>query len=212
MVISNIQKDFRKRQFITREENAAFIAIEESKGINQEYLIPSAITNLERKIKNDRYHLEGSEGAIDLLKSGQISAAYTEVLSKSENLDNASKVEESYTVSELENAVAYGTISKLEYIQMIPLEGMKERYNQYCSQHTIDNQKEESAIAFLDYVKYNNLSEKWWPETSQTEDMAENVPLSEDSNPETNVASIAKTSWKRKCTKGSCREAGNRHS
>lgn len=88
-------KDFRKDSSITREENAAFIAIEESKGLNQEYLIPSAITNLERKIKNDRYHLEGSEGAIDLLKSGQISAAYTEVLSKSENLDNASKVEES---------------------------------------------------------------------------------------------------------------------
>lgn len=88
-------EDFRKDSSITREEKAAFIAIEESKGINQEYLIPSAITNLERKIKNDRYHLEGSEGAIDLLKSGQISAAYTEVLSKSENLDNASKVEES---------------------------------------------------------------------------------------------------------------------
>lgn len=88
-------EDFRKDSSITREENAAFIAIEESKGINQEYLIPSAITNLEKKIKNDRYHLEGSEGAIDLLKSGQISAAYTEVLSKSENLDNASKVEES---------------------------------------------------------------------------------------------------------------------
>lgn len=88
-------KDFRKDSSITREENAAFIAIEESKGLNQEYLIPSAITNLERKIKNDRYHLEGSEGAIDLLKSGQISAAYTEVLSKSETLDNASKVEES---------------------------------------------------------------------------------------------------------------------
>jgi len=88
-------EDFRKDSSITREENAAFIAIEESKGINQEYLIPSAITNLERKIKNDRYHLEGSEGAIDLLKSGQISAAYTEILSKSENLDNASKVEDS---------------------------------------------------------------------------------------------------------------------
>ena len=88
-------EDFRKDSSITREENAAFIAIEESKGINQEYLIPSAITNLERKIKNDRYHLEGSEGAIDLLKSGQISAAYTEILSKSENLDNALKVEES---------------------------------------------------------------------------------------------------------------------
>ena len=88
-------EEFRKDSSITREENAAFIAIEESKGINQEYLIPSAITNLERKIKNDRYHLEGSEGAIDLLKSGQISAAYTEVLSKSETLDNASKVEES---------------------------------------------------------------------------------------------------------------------
>ena len=88
-------EDFRKDSSITMEENAAFIAIEESKGINQEYLIPSAITNLERKIKNDRYHLEGSEGAIDLLKSGQISAAYTEILSKSENLDNALKVEES---------------------------------------------------------------------------------------------------------------------
>ena len=88
-------EDFRKDSSITKEENAAFIAIEESKGINQEYLIPSSITNLERKIKNDRYHLEGSEGAIDLLKSGQISAVYTEVLSKSENLDNASKVEES---------------------------------------------------------------------------------------------------------------------
>ena len=100
--------------------------------------------------------------------------------------------EESYPDSELENAVAYGTISKLEYIQMSSLEGMKERYNQYCSQHTIDNQKEESAIAFLDYMKYNNLSEKWWPETFQTEDVAEDVSLSEDSNPETNVASIAK--------------------
>ena len=94
-------EDFRKDSSITREENAAFIAIEESKGINQEYLIPSAITNLERKIKNDRYHLEGSEGAIDLLKSGQISAAYTEVLSKSEKLDNASKVEESIEESSL---------------------------------------------------------------------------------------------------------------
>ena len=100
--------------------------------------------------------------------------------------------EESYPDSELENAVAYGTISKLEYIQTSSLEGMKERYNQYCSQHTIDNQKEESAIAFLDYMKYNNLSEKWWPETFQTEDVAEDVSLSEDSNPETNVASIAK--------------------
>ena len=94
-------EDFRKDSSITREENAAFIAIEESKGINQAYLIPSAITNLERKIKNDRYHLEGSEGAIDLLKSGQISAAYTEVLSKSEKLDNASKVEESIEESSL---------------------------------------------------------------------------------------------------------------
>ena len=94
-------EDFRKDSSITREENAAFIAIEESKGINQAYLIPSAITNLERKIKNDRYHLEGSEGAIDLLKSSQISAAYTEVLSKSEKLDNASKVEESIEESSI---------------------------------------------------------------------------------------------------------------
>lgn len=100
--------------------------------------------------------------------------------------------EEYYIDSDLQNDVAYGTISKLEYIQMSPLEGMKERYNQYCIQHTIDNQKEESAIAFLDYVKYNNLSEKWWPENFQTGDVAESVTLSEDSNPETNVASIAK--------------------
>ena len=116
-------------------------------------------------------------------EAAQNESSLSEELNKSNN---------KATVSELENAVAYGTISKLEYIQMSPLEGMKERYNQYCIQHTIDNQKEESAIAFLDYVKYNNLSEKWWPETFQTEDMAENISLSEDSNPETNVASIAK--------------------
>ena len=123
-------------------------------------------------------------------------AESTVALKSKENIPNKKtppvSQEESYPDSELENAVAYGTISKLEYIQMSPLEGMKERYNQYCSQHTIDNQKEESAIAFLDYVKYNNLSEKWWPETFQTEDVAENVSLSEDSNPTTNVASIAK--------------------
>ena len=123
-------------------------------------------------------------------------AESTVAMKSKENIPNKKNPpisqEEYYIDSDLQNAVAYGTISKLEYIQMSPLEGMKERYNQYCIQHTIDNQKEESAIAFLDYVKYNNLSEKWWPETSQTEDMAENVPLSEDSNPETNVASIAK--------------------
>ena len=123
-------------------------------------------------------------------------AESTVALKSKENIPNKKtppvSQEESYPDSELENAVAYGTISKLEYIQMSPLEGMKERYNQYCSQHTIDNQKEESAIAFLDYVKYNNLSEKWWPETFQTEDVAENVSLSEDSNPTTNVASMAK--------------------
>ena len=123
-------------------------------------------------------------------------AESTVAMKSKENIPNKKtppvSQEESYPDSELENAVAYGIISKLEYIQMSSLEGMKERYNQYCSQHTIDNQKEESAIAFLDYVKYNNLSEKWWPEIFQTEDMAGNVPLSEDSNPETNVASIAK--------------------
>ena len=106
-------------------------------------------------------------------------AESTVAMKSKENIPNPKtppvSQEESYTVSELENAVAYGTISKLEYIQMIPLEGMKERYNQYCSQHTIDNQKEESAIAFLDYVKYNNLSEKWWPENSQTGDVAKNI-------------------------------------
>ena len=181
---------------ISDEAFAAAWALESSMGISKHDLSKNAVAVLKNHIDTTEYYgeatLNGSKGGIELLQSGKVSAAYTEVLSKSENLDNDSKVEESYTVSEIENAVAYGTISKLEYIQMIPLEGMKERYNQYCSQHTIDNQKEESAIAFLDYVKYNNLSEKWWPETSQAEDMAENVPLSEDSNPETNVASIAK--------------------
>ena len=99
--------------------------------------------------------------------------------------------EEPYSVFEIENAVAYGTISKLEYIQMIPLEGIKERYNSYCNQHKIDSQKEESAVDFLDYVKYNNLSAKWWPETSQPEEVQENVSLSEDSNPQTNLAGVA---------------------
>ena len=99
--------------------------------------------------------------------------------------------EEPYSVFEIENAVAYGTISKLEYIQMIPLEGIKERYNSYCNQHKIDSQREESAVAFLDYVKYNNLSAKWWPETSQPEEVQENVSLSEDSNPQTNLAGVA---------------------
>ena len=99
--------------------------------------------------------------------------------------------EKPYSVFEIENAVAYGTISKLEYIQMIPLEGIKERYNSYCNQHKIDSQREESAVAFLDYVKYNNLSAKWWPETSQPEEVQENVSLSEDSNPQTNLAGVA---------------------
>lgn len=99
--------------------------------------------------------------------------------------------EEPYSVFEIENAVAYGIISKLEYIQMIPLEGIKERYNSYCNQHKIDSQREESAVAFLDYVKYNNLSAKWWPETSQPEEVQENVSLSEDSNPQTNLAGVA---------------------
>lgn len=122
-------------------------------------------------------------------------AESTVAMKSKENIPNKKNPpisqEEYYIDSDLQNAVAYGTISKLEYIQMSPLEGMKERYNQYCIQHTIDNQKEESAIAFLDYVKYNNLSEKWWPENFQTGDVAESVTLSEDSNPETNVASIA---------------------
>ena len=99
--------------------------------------------------------------------------------------------EEPYSVFEIENAVAYGIISKLEYIQMIPLEGIKERYNSYCNQHKIDSQREESAVAFLNYVKYNNLSAKWWPETSQPEEVQENVSLSEDSNPQTNLAGVA---------------------
>lgn len=98
---------------------------------------------------------------------------------------------ELYSVSEIEDAVAYGTISKLEYIQMFPLEGMKERYNDYCQQHEIDGQEEESAVAFLDYVKYNNLSAKWWPETFPTEEVQESVSLSEDSNPQTDLTSMA---------------------
>ena len=114
------------------------------------------------------------------LQTDVASVAESTVAMKSkENIPNQQtppvSQEESYIDSELENAVAYGTTSKLEYIQKSPLEGMKERYNQYCIQHTIDNQKEESAIAFLDYVKYNNLSEKWWPENSQTGDVAKNI-------------------------------------
>lgn len=96
------------------------------------------------------------------------------------------------TVSEVENDAAYGNISKLEYIQLIPLEGMKEKYWDYCDLNKIDSQKEESAVAFLDYVKKNNLSSEWWPETNQTEEARQDSSLSEDSNPETNVASIAK--------------------
>ena len=96
------------------------------------------------------------------------------------------------TVSEVENDAAYGNISKLEYIQLIPLEGMKEKYWDYCDLNKLDSQKEESAVAFLDYVKKNNLSSEWWPETNQTEEARQDSSLSEDSNPETNVASIAK--------------------
>lgn len=99
--------------------------------------------------------------------------------------------EEQIPISEIGDAVAYGTISKLEYIQMSPLEGMKARYDDYCSQHEIDSQKEESAVAFLDYVRYNNLSAKWWPESVQADGVAENVSPSEDSNPQTDLAGVA---------------------
>ena len=116
-------------------------------------------------------------------EAAQNESSLSEELNKSNN---------KATVSEVENDAAYGNISKLEYIQLIPLEGMKEKYWDYCDLNKIDSQKEESAVAFLDYVKKNNLSSEWWPETFQTEDVAENASLSEDSNPETNVASIAK--------------------
>lgn len=185
-------------------EFEALSALESSKGIPEEGIIPNAISTLKNRVRNSEYFgydlKEGVKEAIDILESGKITAAYTVTdkneesktvsLSKPEELDKFPQ-EEPYSVFEIENAVAYGTISKLEYIQMIPLEGIKERYNSYCNQHKIDSQKEESAIAFLDYVKYNNLSAKWWPETSQPEEVQENVSLSEDSNPATNVAGIA---------------------
>lgn len=185
-------------------EFEALSALESSKGIPEEGIIPNAISTLKNRVRNSEYFgydlKEGVKEAIDILESGKITAAYTVTdkheeaqtvsLSKPEELDKSPQ-EEPYSVFEIENAVAYGTISKLEYIQMIPLEGIKERYNSYCNQHKIDSQKEESAVAFLDYVKYNNLSAKWWPETSQPEEVQENVSLSEDSNPATNVAGIA---------------------
>lgn len=200
-------------------EFEALSALEDSKGIPEEGIIPNAISTLKNRVRNSEhfgYDLkEGVKEAIDILESGKITAAYTVTdkneesktvsLSKPEELGieksrediqseekpSLTFQEEPYSVFEIENAVAYGTISKLEYIQMIPLEGIKERYNSYCNQHKIDSQKEESAVAFLDYVKYNNLSAKWWPETSQPEEVQENVSLSEDSNPATNVAGIA---------------------
>ena len=200
-------------------EFEALSALEDSKGIPEEGIISNAISTLKNRVRNSEhfgYDLkEGVKEAIDILESGKITAAYTVTdkheesktvsLSKPEELGieksrediqseekpSLTFQEEPYSVFEIENAVAYGTISKLEYIQMIPLEGIKERYNSYCNQHKIDSQKEESAVAFLDYVKYNNLSAKWWPETSQPEEVQENVSLSEDSNPATNVAGIA---------------------
>lgn len=109
---------------------------------------------------------------------------------QSEEKTSLTLQEDPYSASEIEDAVAYGTISKLEYIQMFPLEGMQERYNSYCNQHKIDSQREESAVAFLDYVKYNNLAAKWWPETFQTEEAQENVSLSEDNDPKTDLAGV----------------------
>ena len=115
-------------------------------------------------------------------EAAQNASSLSEELNKSNN---------KATVSEVENDAAYGNISKLEYIQLIPLEGMKEKYQDYCDLNKIDSQKEESAVAFLDYVKKNNLSSEWWPETNQAEEARQDSSLSEDSNPETNVASIA---------------------
>lgn len=147
----------------------------------------------ERRVNPDRNPINSADDYDDfseaLAEGLGIEKSREDILS--EEKPSLTFQEEPYSVFEIENAVAYGTISKLEYIQMIPLEGIKERYNSYCNQHKIDSQREESAVAFLDYVKYNNLSAKWWPETSQPEEVQENVSLSEDSNPQTNLAGVA---------------------
>lgn len=84
---------------ISDEAFAAAWALETSMGISKHDLSKNAVAVLKNHIDTTEYYgeatLNGSKGGIELLQSGKVSAAYTEVLSKSENLDNASKVEES---------------------------------------------------------------------------------------------------------------------
>lgn len=84
---------------ISDEAFAAAWALQSSMGISKHDLSTNAVAVLKDHIDTTEYYgeptLNGSKGGIELLQSGKVSAAYTEVLSKSENLDNASKVEES---------------------------------------------------------------------------------------------------------------------
>lgn len=84
---------------ISDEAFAAAWALDTSMGISKHDLSKNAVAVLKNHIDTTEYYgeatLNGSKGGIELLQSGKVSAAYTEVLSKSENLDNASKVEES---------------------------------------------------------------------------------------------------------------------
>ena len=84
---------------ISDEAFAAAWALETSMGISKHDLSKNAVVVLKNHIDTTEYYgeptLNGSKGGIELLQSGKVSATYTEVLSKSENLDNASKVEES---------------------------------------------------------------------------------------------------------------------
>lgn len=84
---------------ISDEAFAAAWALESSMGISKHDLSKNAVAVLKDHIDTTEYYgeptLNGSKGGIELLQSGKVSAAYTEVLSKSETLDNASKVEES---------------------------------------------------------------------------------------------------------------------
>lgn len=84
---------------ISDEAFAAAWALESSMGISKHDLSKNAVAVLKDHIDTTEYYgeptLNGSKGGIELLQSGKVSAAYTEILSKSENLDNASKVEES---------------------------------------------------------------------------------------------------------------------
>ena len=84
---------------ISEEAFAAAWALQSSMGISKHDLSKNAVAVLKDHIDTTEYYgeatLNGSKGGIELLQSGKVSAAYTEVLSKSENLDNASKVEES---------------------------------------------------------------------------------------------------------------------